>query len=507
MRTKNVIKNYITDFIPQIIIMILGMLKIKVLLKYIGHDTLGLYQVFTQFMAYITVAEGGLIGAAVYRLHKPIVETDNQKVKEILNATRNVFMVISIIITILGIVISFIIPYFVQNNPFNNTYITINFIIYLISEIITYLMITNRIVYNAYEKNYKINLILQGSVIIKSILEMAIVYFGGNITQIFFMYIGINVILNTTISLKANKEFKFLPKTKKKDFSLVKDIKNLIVHKIAGIISNNVDIVIISSSKELGLASVVIYSTYNVIVNSLKIVIDKIRLATESSVGNLLYENKERSYKIFKEYNAMVHFIATFLGIPLLFAINYFIDIWYEGEIQTDISIAFLFTLIFIYNTIRIPLCVYTTSIGMFKETKICAILEGIINLVLSLIFVRFWGIIGVLIATIVSLIVSEYMIKPRIIYKNIFHKKVSSYYVQNSKFDVYIIISIIMVVVLIRKINISNLGLWFIISTIVFVINLVATSIYYSLIRENEFIKRTINLIINKIRCKLMIE
>ena len=58
LRTTKMIKNFITDFFPQIIIMIIALFKSKIMLQYLGQETLGLYQLFAQVITYLALAEG-----------------------------------------------------------------------------------------------------------------------------------------------------------------------------------------------------------------------------------------------------------------------------------------------------------------------------------------------------------------------------------------------------------------------------------------------------------------
>ena len=452
------IKNFITDFFPQIIIMIIALFKSKIMLQYLGQETLGLYQLFAQVITYLALAEGGLASAAVYRLYKPIADKDNQKIAEIANATRNVFMIVSGIILVLGIGISFVVPFLIENNTFSYGYIISNFILYVISEVVVYLTIYRRALFEANQEKYKINIIYQTSLILHSLLEIAILILGGNLTSLFIMFICLNTVTSMIILLYGKKTYSYLPKTKKADYSLVKDVKNLFIHKISALISNNVDVIIIS--KVLGLVNVVIYTTYNYIINSLKLVVDKLYGAALGGIGNVLATDKDTGKKLFFEYNSLVFFFALVLGVPLLYAIDYFIDIWYSNEIYTSMLLSILFVVNLVYYIIRTPLISFTTAAGLFKETNKCAILEVIINLSLSLILVNIIGIPGVLIGTIVSLVISEYMIKPIIIYKKVFGEGVKEYYLRNLKFVLYLIIGFVLIYVLklhYRPINIDR--------------------------------------------------
>ena len=362
------IKNFITDFFPQIIIMIIALFKSKIMLQYLGQETLGLYQLFAQVITYLALAEGGLASAAVYRLYKPIADKDNQKIAEIANATRNVFMIVSGIILVLGIGISFVVPFLIENNTFSYGYIISNFILYVISEVVVYLTIYRRALFEANQEKYKINIIYQTSLILHSLLEIAILILGGNLTSLFIMFICLNTVTSMIILLYGKKTYSYLPKTKKADYSLVKDVKNLFIHKISALISNNVDVIIIS--KVLGLVNVVIYTTYNYIINSLKLVVDKLYGAALGGIGNVLATDKDTGKKLFFEYNSLVFFFALVLGVPLLYAIDYFIDIWYSNEIYTSMLLSILFVVNLVYYIIRTPLISFTTAAGLFKETN-----------------------------------------------------------------------------------------------------------------------------------------
>ena len=95
----------------------------------------------------------------------------------------------------------------------------------------------------------------------------------------------------------------------------------------------------------MGLTSVAIYSTYNYIINMLRQILDKISGSMIAIIGNSLTENVKETKKIFNELNSMMYFIAISICVPLTFALNSFIDIWYEGEIYTNFFIAISFSL------------------------------------------------------------------------------------------------------------------------------------------------------------------
>ena len=278
-------------------------------------------------------------------------------------------------------------------------------------------------------------------------------------------------------------------KSKDIDISFSKQIKHLMVHKINGLVSYNIDILIIS--KLLGLTSVAIYSTYNYIINMLRQILDKISGSMLAIIGNSLTVDVKQSKKIFDELNSMMYFIAIIICVPLLFAINLFIDLWYGGQIQTNFLIGTVFSIYLFGFIIKIPITTYVSAAGLFKETKKCAITDTIVNLVLSLILVWKMGICGVVLATFISVFIAEYIMKNMIAYKYIFKENVVNFYVNNIKFIIILCIDVLFSWIILKNIVISNIVVWFLVFSSYFIVNLTLIYLLFKLIKEDKFIDR----------------
>ncbi|MEG0978246.1 MAG: hypothetical protein RSE56_03285 [Bacilli bacterium] len=497
MRIKKILKNLYSEIIPQIVLAILGIIKSRFFLIYLGENVVGLYQVFSQVLGYLSIVEGGLGNAVVYKMYRPMSEKNYEKIAEIRNGIIKIFSRLSIIIFVLGIGMGFAIPFLIKDNCFSVAYIVLNFLIYVISELVLYSTVFERAMFIATESTYKSNIILKGTLIIKSCLEIVLAMYIKNITIIFVMFVLVNAIGSIFIKMKARKEFNFIKPTNKVDLSILSQVKNLMVHKIAGLIASNVDVILLSSF--MGLSTVVVYTTYNLFVTTLVGLLGKISNAFLGTIGNILIEDKEKAFRAFKEYNCFILFIAVIIGVPFFFCVDYFINIWYSGKVVTSSIIALFFSLLLIYNIIRIPLLTYTDAAGLYKETKICPIIESVINLTLSLILINFYGVAGILFATLLSLIVSEFLIKPNIIYKNIFNKSPIDYYADVIMFIVVIAFMLCGCIYLKNTIFINGLLSLCLIGAILFIFVIVITIVICILIKRDYFIVRLKGLIFKR--------
>ncbi len=490
MRVKSIILNFLSDAIPQLIIAIISLFRTKLFLFQLGVDITGLYQYFGQIMFYLSLVDGGLSSAVNFRLFKPITEKNYEKINCILSAANTIFLGVAVTILILGYGISYFIPSMIQNNPFSLGYIQVAFTIYLISNVLNYITVVHKSLFECDQKKYIVNMIYQPITIIRSLCEIGVLLWGGDLFTILFLQAVFGLLSNAIIVIMTKKSYPFLNlKKKQKDYDMVKDVSNLMIYKIGGLISYNIDIVLIT--KFLGLASSALYSAYLLIMDNLRTLVDKLTGATMGSIGNLISQDKEKGKIVFEEFNAFSFYLISLLCIPLLLVLNNFITIWYEGRYIATNYIALFFVLNLAYYILEIPLKVFINAAGLFKETRICPFLESIINLTLSLILIQVYGITGVLIATFISYMFGNYAIKPRILYKNLFNLSALSYYRKNICFIIGIIVNFSLMYMFYQLFSIVTFGDWVWTSCFLAIVNAIVVTIVFSLMKQLSFFRR----------------
>lgn len=488
MRTKRTILNFLTDVFPQLLIAFLGIYKSKLFLNLLGEEQLGLYQLYAQVVAYLVLIEGGIGSAILFRLYKPLAKKEIEKINIMMSTARYLFRIIGVLILIVGSVIALNVGLLVHSNTIQLGFIQLTFFLYLISQSILYFTMPERMLFDADQKRYIPNLIFQITTVLKSIIEIIIVLVGGNLLIIVVSLFITSILSNMILLVASKKQYPKIDYHAKRDFTVLKDVKHLFINTIGNLITNNIDILIVT--KVIGLGSVVIYTAYNYIVESLRQIIDKLTGATMSSVANLLVDDKEKGYDVFLEFNSFCFYIACVLCIPLLFALNPFITIWYEGKIATTLSLSFLFSASLYYQIIRTPLKVYTLASGMFEKVKKYVILECIINLSLSLILVHFLKIAGVLVATLVSFIIADYIPKSFTVHKELLKKSPKKYQLNNLKYIAITILSIF-IFYFFSQFEYSSIIVWFLYSGMIFVLNFIMVTTYFYFNHDLKFIDR----------------
>ncbi|MGN1399858.1 MAG: lipopolysaccharide biosynthesis protein [Erysipelotrichaceae bacterium] len=462
MKLKKVLMNFFSDVVPLLVIAILGIFKSKLFIKVLGTETLGLYNLFSQVMVYVAVVDGGLSSAVLFSLYRPNSEKDEQKINEILSAALKAFSLIGIVVFTIAFAVSFFVPFLIKDSIFQYSYIVLTFLLFALSSVISYFFVPYYCLLEVKEKRYIYNLIVQLSQMSISLLEIFMLIKGYSFISILLMHSIIKLISCCIEAIICRFKFPQVDfHSEKKDYSFKKHISSLAVHKINGLVGSNIDTLIIS--RILGLSSVAIYTTYHYFVNMLKMIFGKIEYSLTAIVGNAIASGKKDEIEqLHDRFNNLLFFLAIIISVPLSLAINDFIDIWYENTIYTSNLIAISFSLLLYISIIKMSTTLFITSAGYYRETKHCAIVDTVVNLSLSLILVHYVGISGVIVATVVSVFIAEYILKTRVLYKNLFKGDYLKLFFNNLKFFLLTVVDFLFGYIIINPIEFSGVFHWF---------------------------------------------
>ena len=150
-----------------------------------------------------------------------------------------------------------------------------------------------------------------------------------------------------------------------------------------------------------------------------------------AGVGNLIAtENEEKIYEIFKTTFFISFWIYSFATIFLYNLLEPFIN-WWIGEGYLLNKFVFLVVLFNFYiNGMRSVIGTYKSKAGLFVQDKYMPALEGVVNLVMSLILIKYLGLVGVFLGTTISTLTIPFWNQPRIVYKELLKKSVSKYFI-----------------------------------------------------------------------------
>ena len=302
----------------------------------------------------------------------------------------------------------------------------------------------------------------------------------------------VNLVYYIILNRYIDNKFKWLKTTKgnitnEEKHSLIKNVKALFLHKIGGMLVFGVDNIVISSFVNLDVVGR--FNSYNMIIGVIQGGVGNAVDGVTASVGNLLAEgNEENSYMVHKRLFFLNFWVVSFIVISLYNTLEQFIIIWLGKDQILD-----RFTLILMLSNLyfllmRSSVEMFKSRAGIYHQDRFAPILEGGINLVSSIVLVKFIGLPGVVLGTLISNLTVIFWLKPKMVYKYVFNKPLKEYFFMYFKYLLIGLIPLIITKYLTIKLRNSQLLIGFIENCIVNIV--VINSLYMVIFRKNENFK-----------------
>lgn len=444
MRTKKIFLNMICDILPYLLIGVVGILKMDVLITYIGDAGNGYYQTINQIISYVFLAQAGFSDAVIYSLYKPFADKNKDDINAIYGGARKIFKRIGYIILGIIVLVTLALYFFYNFEEGFQSSALICFFIISTSYLISYFGRgqTYMAVLSAAQEKYIYSLVFNGVKLLCDILIVVAVVLFRNLESIAIVILLMKILEEIINRIVVKKKYPDLHEIARKDTSMVKMTKDLAWTQVGYLILNNIDALLLMGVS--GPVMVSIYTSYNFILRFLNEVASRVELSSVYSFGNVFAKKEEkRIYPLFKEYIMLFILIAFSMSITFLIGIRGFVSVWVgkENYLLSYITIV-LFTSTLFLNILYYPLVALINADGLFKDNKKHIFICAITNLVLSIILVNIIGINGVLLGTVIAFLLNI-LLKTNIISKKILKD------VKNIDILKYFIISILLFITL----------------------------------------------------------
>ena len=405
MKKKEIIRNSMCEIIYNFIIIIHGfIIPILIIISY-GSSINGLISSITNSLAYISLLEMGLNNVIKHHLYKPINDNNKDKIESILYSTNKFFKRIAKIFIIYIIVLLIVYPFITQE--FNYKFIDLLIILISINTFIDYYFsITYKIFLYTSGKSYLVSIINS----IVSIINIIVIYIiiKNNCSILIVKLISSLVLIIKPIifSLYVNKKYKLNIKNKEK--YIIKDKWDGLYQHIAWVIYNKTDILVLTLFSSL--SNISIYAVYSAVCIGLRNLVSAITSGIDATFGNMIARNKKDILNDkFNIYETIYFSLITIIFSSAIIMIIPFVKV-YTVNIHDANYINYPFGILIILAqfiiAIRMPYRALIHSGGYFKETKNGAIIESILNIVISVMLVFKLGLVGVAIGSLVATLV-----------------------------------------------------------------------------------------------------
>lgn len=479
-------KNLAMTAVLQVVNIIHGFILPKIILSYFGSEVNGMISSITQFLNYIQLLEGGLGAVVMASLYKPLAEQDHDKVSAIIKATQLFFRRIALFYVVYATVMALIFPMIVETS-FSYEYVATLVLIIAIGAFIQYFFaLPYKLLINADRHGYVVSFAQILFLIASTVLTLVTTFLFPQVHVIKLVGAAAYVISPLIFCVYVNRHYK-LRKDIAPDQTALSQRWNAFGQNLAYFIHNNTDIVLLSLFS--GLMEVSVYSVYSLIIVSLKSFVKSLSDAVAPTIGRELVSSElSRVNKVFDRYALGVNAVTAVAFSCCFVLVVPFVKVYTAAVTDTNYDqplFAYLLTIANGVYCFRDPFTNMIYVAGHIKQTSKYAYMEAAINIVLSLLLVRGYGLVGVGIGTVAAMVyrmlTMVYYVKKNILYRSL-RKWVKSALVFLGSSAVSIT-----AVFLFVDIPVTGYGSWFLYAVITGVIVCITLAVFMAVFYRRE--------------------
>jgi O-antigen/teichoic acid export membrane protein len=231
------------------------------------------------------------------------------------------------------------------------------------------------------------------------------------------------IIYSFVLNYRINRVYPWLKTEIKRGKSLLKQypditkyIKQIFVHKVGGFVQFELSPFLVYSF--VSLPMVAIYANYTILTDKLNNLIQGVLDSTMAGVGNLISEgNSDKLWDIYKQLLSIRFFVVGICCSCFYYLSNGFIDLWLGKEYELSSTTILLITITLFLRLVRGATDQFINGFGLFYDVW-SPIAEASIFVVASVLFGSIWGLNGILLGPIISMVLIIHMWKPYFLFR-----------------------------------------------------------------------------------------
>ena len=396
---------------------------IRTIMIYVmGVQYLGLSSLFASILQVLNLAELGVGSAMVFALYEPIAHDDEKAICALMRQYRKYYRIIGLVIGVVGVMLTPAIPHLISGDVPAGINVYILYLLKLGATVLTYwLFAYKNCLLLAHQRTDVSSFIAVITYTPQCLLQILVLVLFKN----YYLYMSValaaqalNNIVTAVVTTKMYPQYRptgVMDKDQLQDIN--QRIRDIFTAKVGSVVLKSSDSIIISAF--LGLSILAVYNNYFFVVSSIIGVIEIILSSMMAGLGNsYVLETKEKNYKDLEKFTFMFLWIVGVCTCCFLGMYQPFMEVWTGPDLMLNFGAVICFAAYFFVYTLNRLLSVYKDAAGLWHQDRFCPLVTAIVNVTLNLLWINDWGIYGVLLSTVLSMVAVGI---PWILY-NLFH-------------------------------------------------------------------------------------
>ncbi|WP_137624801.1 lipopolysaccharide biosynthesis protein [Lactiplantibacillus pingfangensis] len=426
-RLRAASRNAVTTMVTQLIGLVLKFGVQTAFIRSLSEDYLGLNGLFTNLVSFLSFADLGIGTAITVGLYQPIARGQVTVVQALMAFYQRLYRVIILVMAGTGLAIAPLLPLLIKDTSFKPGQLALWFLGYLLMTLATYFSAHQRSLLMAMQQDYLTVRNDFGFKVIQQVAQIIILVQWQSFLGFLVIQLVMAICSNWRLSRMARKRHPeiFLLVADQEHPKLAAARRHEIRQTIVGAIANKIGAVVIFSTDNLvlamwvGLTAVAKYANYLLIVQSISAIFAQVMGSVVSSIGHLhATATPQHQQRIFYRLLYLNTGVNLMVSVGLSFAMSRFIVIWAGPEYRLATLVTMLIVLNYSLSQSRYVVTSFISGLGCFWALRWKAIVEAGVNIGLSLLLVGQYGILGVVLGTLVSHVLINLVWEPALLFR-----------------------------------------------------------------------------------------
>lgn len=424
-RSRASLINLSVSFGVQIVNWVLAFVARMAFIKILGVEVLGINAILESILIALSLADLGFGTAVSYSLYKPLAEHDHAVLRSLLAFYRTVYRRLALAIAVAGVILLPFLPYIITTKLPPST-IVVYYLIMLTATSASYLFSYKITIITADQQQYIVKLYEAVGTMVRVGLQIMALLLWQSYAAWLVIYLLSVIGVNVALVRVVYRRYPFLRQvdtvmlSKARRRGIMHDVKSLFLYRVSGVVINTSDNII--GSMIAGVVAVGLYANYGMVVGTVNSFIQSLLGVLTPSVGHLtLQANITRQYEVFRMILFVTSWLVGMITVSMMLSLQEVITLWLGPEVLLSQWVGVVVVLNFYFQATAAPLWSFRDGAGIFSSIRFVGIYMAIANVVLSIVFGMWWGIGGVLLATLVARLGTVYWMEPRLLYRQLF--------------------------------------------------------------------------------------
>lgn len=432
-RTKNTINNIRAGMILRLYQMIIPFLMRTAMIYIMGVQYLGLNSLFTSIIQILSLAELGVGNAMVFAMYEPIARDDERTICALMKLYRKYYRIIGLLIGAMGLLLTPMVPRLISGEIPGELNVYVIYLLNLAATVLTYwLFAYKNCLLQAHQRNDIASWITTVTYTVQWCLQMIVLVVYRN----YYIYLvvslvaqALNNILSAIIVTRKYPTYKPVGQLDREAIRVINQkIRDLFTAKLGTVVLKSSDTIVLSAF--LGLTILAIYQNYFFIVSSVIAIIEIILSSMMAGLGNsCVLESRQKNYRDLEKFSFLFLWLTGVCTCCFIGLYQPFMEIWVGKELMFGTGEVVCFSMYFFAYTLNRLLNVYKDAAGLWHEDRFRPLVTALVNLCLNLLLVNSWGIYGVLLSTVLSMVLVGMPWILRNIFTHLFERKMMKDY------------------------------------------------------------------------------